>query len=461
MACGAVPKLDNYTWEVDVYTAEDAPGWYRLNPYPTGNPVRDSIGSANRSLLYINASDPKKVYIDSWNAFNQFTFNNIAPEGGIASGSSYGTCFGGIVKFPARTFYLTYGGKNYYVDGPTQLIIDKDNYKDYAAAPEVDFCFAPGKGKMNFKTSADLKHVKMLLSTLMIEMSPNVADVVAQQGESIDEILNQEGPAFEFTIKTEKGEQPYVGPYSMLWVGLDDDGNVVCSGHKFYFSSADDNDNWKSLGMGKMTDTFITPLLVESAVADVDVEVQESVANPGYFRVKNPYANSTQIGFINADHSSLNHNHYVYINATDPNHVYIEPSAVGLYHQNIGNIAMFTEGYIYSVMEEDVALGEKNLSYGKYADNKITFTKGLPANQANTEWWSTVYYLVDNLDPTFQYDYYYGDFVLTIPSSGVADLVGNDSEAEYFNLQGMKVAAPQKGQILIKRQGGKTTKVAF
>lgn len=65
VACGAVPKLDNYTWEVDVYTAEDAPGWYRLNPYPTGNPVRDSIGSANRSLLYINASDPKKVYIDS------------------------------------------------------------------------------------------------------------------------------------------------------------------------------------------------------------------------------------------------------------------------------------------------------------------------------------------------------------------------------------------------------------
>lgn len=50
---------------------------------------------------------------------------------------------------------------------------------------------------------------------------------------------------------------------------------------------------------------------------------------------------------------------------------------------------------------------------------------------------------------------------ITANETGVADLAGDASEAEYFNLQGQKVANPTKGQILIKRQSGKTAKVIF
>ncbi|MEE1338054.1 MAG: hypothetical protein UHD04_03825, partial [Muribaculaceae bacterium] len=49
---------------------------------------------------------------------------------------------------------------------------------------------------------------------------------------------------------------------------------------------------------------------------------------------------------------------------------------------------------------------------------------------------------------------------VTIPS-GIEDVViDNNSPAEYFNLQGMKVARPSKG-IFIKRQGNKTSKVVL
>ncbi len=45
-------------------------------------------------------------------------------------------------------------------------------------------------------------------------------------------------------------------------------------------------------------------------------------------------------------------------------------------------------------------------------------------------------------------------------TSGVEGIVA-DTKAEYFNLQGVRVAEPQKGQIYIERKGGKVAKRIF
>ena len=43
--------------------------------------------------------------------------------------------------------------------------------------------------------------------------------------------------------------------------------------------------------------------------------------------------------------------------------------------------------------------------------------------------------------------------------SGISDVeIDGDQPAEYFNLQGMRVAQPAAGQIYIVRRGDKTTK---
>ena len=50
------------------------------------------------------------------------------------------------------------------------------------------------------------------------------------------------------------------------------------------------------------------------------------------------------------------------------------------------------------------------------------------------------------------------------PSSatGIEDVtVAGEGEAEYFNLQGLRVVQPEAGQLYIKRQGGKAVKVHF
>jgi len=37
----------------------------------------------------------------------------------------------------------------------------------------------------------------------------------------------------------------------------------------------------------------------------------------------------------------------------------------------------------------------------------------------------------------------------------------SDAPVEYFNLQGVRIAYPQAGQILIRRQGDKVEKIRF
>ena len=41
------------------------------------------------------------------------------------------------------------------------------------------------------------------------------------------------------------------------------------------------------------------------------------------------------------------------------------------------------------------------------------------------------------------------------------DTVDADAPVEYFNLQGIRVANPSKGSLVIRRQGTKVTKVIF
>ena len=49
-----------------------------------------------------------------------------------------------------------------------------------------------------------------------------------------------------------------------------------------------------------------------------------------------------------------------------------------------------------------------------------------------------------------------------ITATGIEDVtVEGEGEAEYYNLQGLRVAQPEAGQLYIKRQGGKAVKVRF
>lgn len=59
---------------------------------------------------------------------------------------------------------------------------------------------------------------------------------------------------------------------------------------------------------------------------------------------------------------------------------------------------------------------------------------------------------------------YLSQIVFTMPNASAVDMVVNDqmnAPVEYYNLQGVRVAEPQEGQLLIRRQGARSEKIVF
>ena len=56
-------------------------------------------------------------------------------------------------------------------------------------------------------------------------------------------------------------------------------------------------------------------------------------------------------------------------------------------------------------------------------------------------------------------------FRLELPESGSVNIIMADedinAEPEYFNMQGVRVADPVSGQLLIRRQGTRIDKISF
>ncbi|MDE6160829.1 MAG: hypothetical protein K2F77_04140 [Muribaculaceae bacterium] len=72
--------------------------------------------------------------------------------------------------------------------------------------------------------------------------------------------------------------------------------------------------------------------------------------------------------------------------------------------------------------------------------NNFKLRLGIESNAAN--------YLIDNVRLTRR------------ATTGIEDVAADSyAEAEYFNMQGMRVAQPEAGRIYIVRRGGKATKV--
>lgn len=52
-----------------------------------------------------------------------------------------------------------------------------------------------------------------------------------------------------------------------------------------------------------------------------------------------------------------------------------------------------------------------------------------------------------------------GSNAVTVSTTGIADITIDSADAEYFNMQGIRVTNPEAGQLYIRRQGGRAAKV--
>lgn len=346
--------VDAAQWDVDIYQNESKPGWIRLNPYTADTPPAQLLGAANEAWLEICVADPQKAYFLDWTVFNSFLYGSYCPENGWSGTSGYGNLTDGVLTFPAGTVvYL--GSEGYYMlNGEIKIVLDKSTYVDYTVSADVPFCSTSADQHVSFTKSDAISTVKMVALEGYYPMNDNNASVVAAQGTDVTPYVGQQvslglpGPNAE---------------YSVLYVGLDADGNIKAQGVKYTFIVDDDSSKWTPIGEATYTEGIISEMFTDVDPVDLTCTIEESVERPGYYRLVNPYQTSQ----FAVSHT---HNHYLYIDATDPNHVYVEPSALGVYiNSNFGEAATQSWGYQYL---DDVATGETRGVWGKLENGVIT-----------------------------------------------------------------------------------------
>lgn len=88
-------------------------------------------------------------------------------------------------------------------------------------------------------------------------------------------------------------------------------------------------ETWKSLGKGYYRENALHTNYQFSYYPEIEVEIEESEQTPGRYRVVNPYKDYPSEYVGNNSPGCMDGDYYVVIDASDPEHVYMEPSCTG------------------------------------------------------------------------------------------------------------------------------------
>ncbi len=445
---------DGSTYEIDIQENKAAPGNYRLLPYSKG-PASELLGRAdNTNYMYIVATDPEKAYFKNFKAFSAFEISHRVSENNWAPTSiaGYGTLKDGIFTIPANGAAVKVSG-NWTVSnkqGSFMVALPGAEIKDYSIKLQSELCTNSDTHTITIQTGADVAQVAYMWVEGYATYSAKIGSIIALQGDKID-------PAKDKIIDCPVAGEKH-GLNSVLAVSLDAAGNVQGGAHIQFYINNDENDSWASIGTGKYTDCVYSKSYSDIPAETLDVEVQENKATKGYYRIVNPYKGHSANTLPTTGH---NHNHYIYINAVDPQGVYVESSALGMK-------TVYGEGMIYSFTANDIELADEGKEQealeqakadgycGTLSDNTITMPAGsllLSEREYNGGAFLSVGGSNGDTKPELQ---------LVLPDlSGIGSIITDESNApvEYFNLQGVRIAEPQAGSLVIKRQGDKVSKV--
>lgn len=225
------------------------------------------------------------------------------------------------------------------------------------------------------------------------------------------------------------------------------------------------NENeWKSLGNGKFEDGYLYPLFEGQMYPAYDVEVLKKNDNTNVFLIKNPYGSGTPYASGNGDKTG---NGYIYIDATNPDLVMVRP----MLYSGFDDQANW-EGRQYMANEEGVQyfLDESSIDdvkeYFEYYDIP-TSSMVVNGNDVTINIRNGVLTGVADL---FTYAPWTSQSGAAIPCESVLNFKNDNSGVEgvindtenaakrYFNLQGLEIANPAAGELVIVKQGNKTTK---
>lgn len=439
-------RVRSLTYQVEIQKDADNEGMYRVVA-PYGKAFADAAKAAGIKLsesqydaagvkyMDIDATNPAEVYIgQTWTGVDLgkgeifvgiTTKGNVTLEDGNFLGTLGGMAVGignsALACNDRGLFQITLPGST-PVDYSVTLKANSNCLND------TDFVVTPTLG-------ADLRNTYYAIYPWLQEDEiPDMVDEVASEGLAYDGAINLDGQFDE----AEK--------ITVVAVGTDAFGDI--RGYDFvtlYYVPVEEG-QWETLGTGQYTEDLLTTLFNVPTVT-MDVVIEESKAEPGRYRVVDPYAQYPG----NTDTSlHKGHHHYIYLNATNPDRIYIEESPLGIdFGYGMCRVSSYPN-YFYQAFEDWEDVDELEM-YGEYDPETRTFsfmeTSVLFSMLGfdNGDWYES------NSN---------GEFAIVLPANTGIDGVTTSEEAKtiYYNLQGQRVDNPAKGSVVIERRGDKSTK---
>lgn len=447
-------QYEPVTYAVEILQSESAPTQYRVKA-PYGQAFADAMKTKNNVTLtdaqYDKAGE-KFIEIDASNP-DDVIFHKTMIGCNWGDGEMYiGITTTGTVKLADGVFTASLNGLAVGDDtgavtanrsGKFRIVLPGAKAADYSVEiTPASQCLYDFNFSATVKLGADVSNVKWYV----------FPDIQEDEMMSMVKQIAAEGPAYPMVEKLEYEMDRFVKKETLVIVSLDAAGEVAAYDWVTYYNMTDRGETWKSIGMGKFTDE-IAPGLLSMPVSTTDVEIEECEGHPGYYRLVNPYGEAyaySKPGQFHADHK-----HYIYLNAIDPARIYIEESPIGVdWGYGMARVSSYAQYFLDAGF--DVEEVDELEMYGVYEDGAFTFVETSllfsMLGYDNGDWYESNENGETKIELPAGYNY----------SAAVNDVVvaPAETEAVYYNLQGMRVDRPDKG-IFIRCTGGKSEKVRF
>ena len=444
------------TYQVEIQQAEDDSPLYRVIA-PYGKAFAEAIEAVNNKSLTPDQYDSEgKCYIDiDATDPDDVIFHKTMTGFDIGSGevfigvnSSYSLKLqDGVISGPVLSIAVgmdEFGAIAANRRGKFRIVLPGVELSDYELTlTPVSQCLTDRTFKANLTLGEGVTTVRYAV----------VADM--QEDEMISYVKTIAAKGGEFTWRDDFSyEMDEVAKETLIVVGLNASKDMVAYDWCTYYYIDENPDGWKDCGIAEFTDGFLQDLISNIPSQTTECMLQESIDEPGRYRLVDPYAGIEEYGALSGKHAD--HHHYIYINATEPECIYIEESPIGMESSQYG--LMRVNSYVNYFLAAGYMLEEcMELELGGVIeDGVLTFPEEALLFSMlkfdNADWWITDSDGVTAIKLPEGFDM----------TSGIENVVVNAAEGgktEYFDLQGVKVTNPQAGKLYIKREGAKSVKV--
>ena len=446
-------------WEIDVEQSAEHPSCYRVKPYFEGNPSCPKLPEIANTYIYIHAENEMEVYTSKVLFLNNqgkgYKVVHRAVDGDEPDYAYYGTLEDNIITFPANSHYATIVGISgagsvlTNTAGKFCIALPGADLKDYFVEAVHTVCAqSTGDGFCRFPIilngGADVAGAVVAAEAgrkKLSEVNPeDYNDGVVYPRDFFGFQMNMNFPMVAEMFGTNR--------WSLIMLAKDNAGNFHDFSISTFFTPEKDNE-WEDYAKAEFTDLIVSPSYC-SYNPTYQVTVQKKRGTKGQLRVVNPYLKNPELG---TDYMTghTDHNHYLYVNADDPDYVYIEESAAGL-DMGFGDLCNSSE--IGSLLNDGLTIEEikaQGVQGGTLDGDNVVFPD-----------FALKFFETKFKDGVLQ-DGVGGQLLhITEYLSGIEDVTADtdlNAPVRYYNLHGVEVAEPTAGELYIKVQGTKATKI--